>query len=376
MNILYSHLFHLQLSHDYYRGGLARGVDIFPSLETTELMKNGRILLRKIPTGIVALYRTENDEVTPEISLQGNIRFSFFISLENPLNFLNITDLDLSPVERFESGRIPYFTNDPSNPSDSNNSPETLSFTFLDGFTDKLFNYRIQHEDDSLLLKIYNPNGNQISHGKDPEGIEYPLDFILQKNEETGDFSIQIDLRGKQSGRYRILIRNAGDTEDIEEKILWIDSKPKGKNVFGIIELNYPASAGNLYGSIEYFRLAFRRKNTLWQYFVVNKNGRIDLEAFDLNITDLGDQPNTPYTTYVFQRVGDEPHESIRINDMDTVIFRSQAPIPYFEEPKLNLQLERTPGSDPVIIHLPNPSHSGLVKEIDGQLASEIYVFI
>jgi hypothetical protein len=376
MNILYSHLFHLQLAHDYYRGSLAQGVDIFPSPETARLMKNGRILLRNIPSGVVALYRTEDDETTPEIPLGGDVRFSFFIGLENPLNFLNITDLDISPENRFQAGKIPYFTNDPSNPSDDNLNPETLSYSFLDGFVDKLFNYRLQHEDDSVTLRIFNPSGNQVSHGKDAEGIEYPLDYIIHKNEDTGDFRLQIDLRGKPSGKYRILIRNVGETEDIEEKNLWIDSQPKGKNVFGIIELIYPESSNILYGTKEYFSLSFRRKNTVWQYFVVNKNGRIDLEAFDLNISDLGNQPDTPYGTYVFQRVGDEPHESIRINDMDTVIFRSQTPIPYFEEPKLNLQLVRLPDSDPVIIHLPNPSHSGLVKEIEGQLASEIYVFI
>lgn len=373
MNILYSHLFHLQLTHNYYREGLVRGINIFPSPETTQLMKNGRILLRNVPSGIVALYRTEDDEITPEIALQGDIRFSFFISLENALNFLNITNLDLSTENKFQAGKIPYFSNNPTTPS-NDDSPDSLSLTYLDGFVDKLFNYELQHEYDSLLLKIFNPSGIQVSPGKDADGIAYPLDFILKKNEDSGVLRTQIDLRGKQSGKYRILVRNVDDNEDIEEINLWIGSQPKGKNVFGIIELIYPESLNVLYGNKEYFSLAFNRKNTIWQYYVVNKNGKIDFEATDLKIRDLGDQPDTPYRTYVFQKV--EPHESIRINDMDTVIFRSQTPIPYFEEPKLNLQLERSPDSDPVIIHLPNPAHSGLVKEIEGQMASEIYVFI
>lgn len=376
MNILYSHLFQLQLAHDYFRDGLARGVEVFPSPETSELMKNGRILLRSIPSGILALYRTEDDETTPEIRLRGDIRFTFFISLNNSQNFLNITDLDLAPDNRLVFGKIPYYSNNPADPSDDIQAPETLDFNYMDGFVDKLFNYRLTHEDDTLLLRIFNPNGTQVSHGKAPDGSEYPLDFMIEKNEDTGEFDVQIDLRGKISGKYRIAIRNAGDTEDVEVKNLWVGPRPIGRNVFGIIELFYPASEDNLYGTKEYFRLSFQRKNTLWQYFVINKNRRIDLEAFDLNIRDLGDQPDTPYANYIFQRMGEEPHESIRINDLDTVVFRSQTPIPYYEDPKLNLQLERNPGNDPVIIHLPNPSHSGSVKEFEGQQSSEIYVFI
>jgi hypothetical protein len=95
-----------------------------------------------------------------------------------------------------------------------------------------------------------------------------------------------------------------------------------------------------------------------------------------LQILDDGNEGTVPYGSYIFDRIGDSPSTDIKINNLETVIFRSKDKIPYFEIPKLNFQLHKTPGNQLLIPNLPNPSRSAPTKQSGGEANSEIYVFI
>ncbi|WP_332912545.1 hypothetical protein [Algoriphagus boritolerans] len=100
------------------------------------------------------------------------------------------------------------------------------------------------------------------------------------------------------------------------------------------------------------------------------------MAAAQLSILDKGNPPDSPYATYNFQQVGTAPNAEVKINNAETVIFKSQVPIPFFESPKLNLELRRKPGNRVLFGNLPNPSRTGAIKINPGEEISEIYVFI
>lgn len=377
MNIIYQRLFNLGIGHDYYTDQRAKGVTLLPTPATATSLVNSKMLFKKVNNGIVVLYRALDDGLTPMIDLGGDAKFTFYLSADYKNEFLNITDLDESVSRRYESSNIVYFTNDPANASTDAGSPETITHRVIDSLESQLFTYlfSLPAGPPEVLIRVTNALGSLVSVGKSTDGTSLPTTLTLTKSEEDL-YSQQIDLRNQPTGLYTITIRDIADANTLREELVYADSELASRDVLGIVDIVYETATDHLYGDTEEYLLQFSRKETIWKYFVVDKNGKIDLVANDLLVTDTGVGGGDPYDTYVFNREGDEPHADIRVNNLDTIIFRSTAPIPFYEEPKLNLELRRNPGNLQVIANLPNPSHSGVTKDDSGSPASEIYVFI
>ena len=377
MNIIYQRLFNLGIGHDYYTDQRAKGVTLLPTPATATSLVNGKMLFKKVNNGIVVLYRALDDGITPMIDLGGDAKFTFYLSADYKNEFLNITDLDESVSRRYESSNIVYFTNDPANASTDAGSPETITHRVIDSLESQLFTYlfSLPAGPPEVLIRVTNAPGSLVPVGKSTDGTPLPTTLTLSKSEEDL-YSQQIDLRNQPTGLYTITIRDIADANTLREELVYADSELASRDVLGIVDIVYETATDHLYGATEEYLLQFSRKETVWKYFVVDKNGKIDLVANDLLVTDTGAGGGDPYDTYVFNREGDEPHADIRVNNLDTIIFRSTAPIPFYEEPKLNLELRRNPGNLQVIANLPNPSHSGVTKDDSGSPASEIYVFI
>ncbi len=377
MNIIYQRLFNLGIGHDYYTDQRAKGVTLLPTPATATSLVNGKMLFKKVNNGIVVLYRALDDGITPMIDLGGDAKFTFYLSADYKNEFLNITDLDESVSRRYESSNIVYFTNDPANASTDAGSPETITHRVIDSLESQLFTYlfSLPAGPPEVLIRATNASGSLVPVGKSTDGTPLPTTLTLSKSEEDL-YSQQIDLRNQPTGLYTITIRDIADANTLREELVYADSELASRDVLGIVDIVYETATDHLYGDTEEYLLQFSRKETVWKYFVVDKNGKIDLLANDLLVTDTGAGGGDPYDTYVFNREGDEPHADIRVNNLDTIIFRSTAPIPFYEEPKLNLELRRNPGNLQVIANLPNPSHSGVTKDDSGSPASEIYVFI
>ena len=66
----------------------------------------------------------------------------------------------------------------------------------------------------------------------------------------------------------------------------------------------------------------------------------------------------------------------VLINDLETLVFHSEQAIPFFEQPKLNIELQQASNNQKIVANLPNPSHGGIKKKFADQIESEVYVFI
>jgi hypothetical protein len=66
----------------------------------------------------------------------------------------------------------------------------------------------------------------------------------------------------------------------------------------------------------------------------------------------------------------------VLINEAPTLVFASNELIPFYESPKLNLELRNDTDVQTIVPHLSNPSPAGKLKEYADKTESEIYVFI
>lgn len=376
MNLLYTRLFNMSIRHDFYKNGLAEGVNLLPSADTARILKGGRMLFKHIPKGITVLYRTEDDETTPFVDLGKDVRLTFELSIADKNQFLNITDLDESPAKKYSSSNILYFKNDPASASTDPGVPEVLGFELIDFIQGRLFTYSfsLTAPPAQVLFRMYDESNTLVSVGKDTDGT--PFNDTLTLNKQSNDtYTQQIDLRDRPKGRYRIEIRNVADTTTLMEEKIYLDEDMAGKNINGIVEIIYNTAGDHIYNDTEEYALQFSRKQSFWKYLVVNKSNTHDFTTDTFNIDDAG-LAAAPYVVNNFTVLGSVPSADVKVNGLDTIVFLSDAEIPFYEIPKLSLELKKNALTNPVLGNLPNPLHSGVVKEEAGALASEIYVFI
>ena len=66
----------------------------------------------------------------------------------------------------------------------------------------------------------------------------------------------------------------------------------------------------------------------------------------------------------------------IMVNNLETLVFGSAQKIPFFEKPKLKIELRQSSDNQTIVANLPNPSHGGIKKIFADRPESEVYVFI
>jgi hypothetical protein len=334
------------------------------------------MLLRETPGGMVVLYRAKQDLVTPEVALNPPLDLYFLIQSTNPTQFFAVTELSKGS-RTYQSGDFLAFENVPADASVDPQNPEKIELDIWDGARTKTFISRVKLNPDptKVILQVRNSEGEKIPSGLDDTGAPLPTDLELTPDDK-GEFLLKVDLKGKQEGGYTLTLRNEADTADLWEKRYFLTQDPKINSGLGVLKISYRSAPDQLYGPREYYAIDLKRKATKWTYIIVSQNKKIDLASAQLSIRDKGNPTDSPYATYNFQQIGDAPNADIKINNSETVIFKSQAPIPFFENPKLNLELRRKPGNRVLFANLPNPSRSGAIKVSPGEEISEIYVFI
>lgn len=374
IHINYNRLFNLKIAHTYYGDEKVPGIQLQPTTETKRKLNGGNMLFKTIPAGIVILYRARDDEITPFIDLPPDLRLTFFMTVENEPKFQNVTDLDESPSVQYSSSNILYFTNNPAAASDDTTNPEVITHELIDALKGRLFTYsfNLPSPPANVLLKVRNSSNEPVSTGKTADGTPLPTTVPIEQNDDGG-FSHQIDLRGKPAGKFTFTIRNSADDTTLKEEAFYIDDELAPRDITGIVDIVYDAATGHLYDTTEEFQLRFKNKETVWKYFIVNKTRKIDLSVDDLSISDTG---TDTYPMVTFTRQGNEPHDTVAIGGLDTVIFKSDDPIPFRDMPKASIKLKNLTDSIVLIEDLPNPSHDGVVKKTGSVLESEIYVFI
>lgn len=374
-SVHYKRLFSLRIGHNYYQDGQARGIHLVPSPDTVALLKRGRMLFRQSAGVYVVLYRADGS--VPLVDLGFEARFRFLLVVNNPAELLNISNLDESGGPAYQSGNRLYFTNSPGSASTSPDSPEEITHKLVSAVFPDLFTYTFEVTGNpaQVQLQVLDESGTPVSAGNDALGNPLPVSLPVNRN-DNNQYTQSIDIRRKVKGLYTFRVRDAGGSTILQDTPVIIDGNLAGSTFLGAVDIRYESPSNHLYGSQEHYQVTLIRKETRWKYFVVNKNNKIDLSAVDLQVQDTSSGGGTPYSSYTFNRVGNEPNADVRINGKDTVIFQSTATIPFYELPKRNLELRSTPGNQQIILNLPNPSQQGVSKEEAGNTISEIYVFV
>jgi hypothetical protein len=478
MNIIYKRILNLVTGHYYFKDGFDKFVTLYPDSATDTLLRNGKMLFKRLPNGITILYKTLDDETTPFIELAKDQHFIFVIKSGNISGLLNITNFDESLSRTFKTGNILYFTNNPANTSFNNNNPEILSTEIIDSLRSPLFTYKflINGNPSSVKLIVTNALGNPVSVGKDTNGNYIPETVSLSIS-NSNTFEQQIDLRDFERGRYLITIKNADESLTLKSEEIYVDEQLERENILGIVDIVYDTASDNLYGDTEEYKLQFELSESFWKYYIVNKSKNINFETDSLLISDVGTLNGSPYLINDFQRAyssievtaktsgaggnstslgysggsfpaisfsgqtlsggavgvnakgtitiinndvtgytisiggvnfeegtdftkGATPAETanslkdainshatvtveaanlgfdILVNDLKTLVFSSVQKIPFFEVPKLKIELRKTSDNQSIVANLPNPSHSGIRKVFADRVESEVFVFI
>jgi hypothetical protein len=376
MNISYTRLFEVSVLHDYFRDGIAKDIRLIPTQETAETFKKGRLICRETPSSTVVFYRSEIDRISPEVALAPPLDLFFLIQSQAITQFLAVTSLSKGS-RPYQSGDLLAFASNPANASENPETPERIGLDIWDGMRPKSFLIRVNLPSlpAKVILQVKDASGTKIPSGRDQAGASLPLDLELSPDDK-GEFLLSIDLSGKAEGNYSVILRNEANTQDLWKKEYFITQDQNAKSAFGVLKISYRNLPDRLYGPQEYYAIDFKRKATKWTYYIVSQNKKVDLGTAQLSIQDKGNPPGSPYATYTFQQIGTAPNADVKVNNAETVIFKSLVPIPFFESPKLNLELRRKPGNRVLFGHLPNPSRTGTVKVNPGEEISEIYVFI
>jgi hypothetical protein len=66
----------------------------------------------------------------------------------------------------------------------------------------------------------------------------------------------------------------------------------------------------------------------------------------------------------------------ILVNNLQTLVFSSTQRIPFYEGPKLKIELRKSSDNQTLVANLPNPAHGGIKKAFADRMESEVYVFI
>ncbi len=66
----------------------------------------------------------------------------------------------------------------------------------------------------------------------------------------------------------------------------------------------------------------------------------------------------------------------VLVNNLQSLVFRSEQSIPVYEKPKLNIALQHLPDNQIIVTNLPNPAHGGTRKTAGDEPESEVYVYI
>ncbi len=374
INLNYKRLFNLRLVHKYFTDGRAPGLSLKPTARTMKVLRGARMLFKNIPNGITVLYEAIDNENTPVVPLSGNIKLTFALFVNDAKRFFNITDLDVkNPKKKFNSGNILYFR---INSSGIDNT-SAMTHDLIDSLRSKSFTYSFALPDtpDTVLFKLTDSGGNEVSAGKNYEGNPLPPELSLLPD-DNGIYRQHVDIQNMPEGQYKITIRKPGSSELLKEEMFYADNELYVRNILGIVEIAYESDSDLLYGATGDYGLRFENKETIWKYYIIDKNGKLK----DSEVLVIEDKSSLESEYYdeevVFAPEGDAPHATIRINGMDTFIFKSQYRIPFYEEPKASIQLKKSTDDSVLIHNLPNPSHNGVVKDRGEDPESDIYVFI
>lgn len=361
INLSYKRLFNLQVVHDYHENLHEEELELIPAHSTYQFLKNRRMLLRKIESGITVLYETVEDESSPLIPIDKDVKLIFGLKAKNPKHFFNVTEID-SPDTL---SQFLYFKNSTAGIEEQQN----LHHENIGGLKNRHYSYQFRLPDYTGEVAVYilNSVGEKILFTSKPQSDK----ATLMPNSD-GAYKQHINLKHLPEGLFQIVVENAETDEELARESFFAADDFAEPGIIGIVEIFFDKNQPDFMGE---FALRFERKSVFWRYYIVNKNNKVS-GMQNLVVEDDSENFSDFYSKVAFNVEGDIPHAEVRINDKDTVVFISGQPIPFYDQPKQSIRLKNSADNSVLINHLPNPSHSTIVKAEGGVSVSEVFVFI
>jgi hypothetical protein len=360
----YKRFLTVDLKHEFYRSGFTKDISITPTEETIQKMRNWRMLYRLTPKGCRVVYRAVSKlDPTPELAPENGL-FTFVLGLNNVTEFLNFTDLDVSPSDKFKAGRIVHFYN-------SVTTTNALAYELLDGLVPAKFTYD---------FKFAVPPGGAVTL-RIKKGITTVYTSPTLVADAQGVYHAPVDLAALAPGKFTFEHLDAGVSA--AQQILYVDTKLAGKNIFGILDIEYKVD--NIFTFTSFVALTavnpypvqFVLRESTWKYFIVNKNTtqRNFATPANFTITDTDTYPltGTPYalSAYTFSS---PPVAGPTINGNASLVFTSNVPIPFFETAKKKFVLKE--GTTVLVPDLPNPKLDSISADPTDFSITNIFVYV
>ena len=346
-SIVYKKFLSAVITHNFYLSEKSADFTIVPTPFTQQKLRNEKMVFRAQATGFKVFYRSVSrlDE-NPFTPVADGV-YSFGLRLKNPQEFLNITNLKEGSL-KYTSGNIIYFRN--TNPA-TNTIP---AHEILNRLLPSKFNY------DFALSPVPGSGVDVRLRVKDSAGTTVYTSADPLVGDENGNYRDFVDLSQLNPGKYSIVPVKATVEQTAQTEKVYIDSGIAGKDIFGVIDIEFDSGSISFVGFTELgsFLPAFIRRVSQWKYYVVNKKTTVSYPTLSINDASGAD---AVYGSYTFS--GPTPENPVNGFETKSFISPIGSPIPFYERPKLKLELELTSG-DNVIDDLPNPTRQSSAGEI------------
>lgn len=357
-----------ELKHNFYptdeQYAVNSSLEIEPAASTQEVLRGAGMIYRRTPKGFTVYYKTIFDNVANadraavEIP-DTDLTFVMRVNAADKAVFMNCTKL--------------YLGTDPSNITKAyspeklvyiyRNASDVLTYDLVDFLRPDLFTF------DFKLAGSTSANVTLTHESGSPSVTQTGA---LPQNSV---YSLQFDLRQAKKGKYTMVA--TGNNAATLTVTFYVDNELFGTDVFGIIKVPFRS---NVYppvsAAVPNYSFTFQARSVKWRYFVVIRSAN-GLNGNTLTISDTA-------ANYAFAQDGASPHNTIRINGYDTVVFTSASFIPFTAPAYTSLRLKN--GVDDVFnTGLPNPKKNGVDSDRYGQLTgatslekhvAEMFVFV
>ena len=344
----YQKIVELQVWNDYYQGLQSGDFQFVPEHATHRTLRNMGLKLKEVSGGFRLFAALDDTGKLQKDPVAVPFKLVFFMRLTNP-RFLNLTNLPFD----LDGSKIYYFSNQASNKrevfgtgSDSLllNQNDTTSSADQIKTSGKVYSYTHDGDDGPKIAELVWGDTDEVVASQELDPVDARYNF-------------QFKLEGLAAGRYKLMLEGGELDRFYYAGELALASYFGVVELFSQVETNYKWFTNAGLVSAKTYRLAFKRRETLWRYKVINRN--------ELELTNPGiRETDTPWE---FTHSGDH-------------VFVSNSPMPLKEAPikGIALRSDQTDAASVLISDLPNPDPD-LIKPDPGNPAtiySDIYVYL
>jgi len=375
-------ILNLSVAHDFYKDLNSKDFKFFISTESLKQLKAHRILYRNRDNGFTLIAETHQPG-TPTITIDQEIDLFFGFQLTQAEQFYGSTQLgQTAPDLDFESHCRQLYQND--------GLTEQLEYRVLHQVSQQnhIFRYAFQKANPgdpdltSVEISVLDKDNNPVVADFDSLGAEVNGPYTIESTSDRPNyFEKQFNFKNAGNGFYSLIIRKTSDNLLVDTKQVFIHHELGKSSIAGIVHLNLPVPTLPLVARTH--EIVLQRIESFWEYHVINKSN-IDLDENDLVLQDESlDDGTDVFDTYSFSgnpngiaQPNPDPNNSV--SGFDTLVFKSTAKIPFYEEPKKKLQLKKIDEDEDIdsagkvlYLNLPNPKPANRTND-----TSKIYVYV